>query len=594
MLQSARISILLSFLSVFFCALTAHAADEADVIYFGGEIITLSESAPSAEALAVKDGKIQAIGSKISLEKMVKGPHTRLIDLKGKTLLPGFMDAHSHYFSALSVANQVMVYAPPAGPGKDVDSIISTIEKFRRQNKIKKGELIQAYGYDDTLMPNGRLLNRGDLDRAFPENPVLVGHVSMHGAVLNSLALKRWNIDASTKTPPGGVIVRKPGTEEPWGLIMEMAYFPIFASLPKPSAEQEVEWTKAAQKIYAAAGITTAHEGATHPDEVEVMQRAAAKGANLIDVIAFPFITEVDAVLKSNPRETWGIYQNRLKLGGIKITIDGSPQGKTAYFSSPYLTDGPSGEKNWRGELSFPEATIQSMVKKVYDLGLPLNLHANGDAAIDTFLKAHELAAANDLSKDRHVTVIHSQFVRPDQLDLYVKYKITPSFYTLHTYYFADAHMKNRGRDQASYISPMTDALRRNLRPTNHTDYVVVPLDQMFMMWSAVNRIARSGDIVGPGQRVAPLDALKAMTIHVAYQYGEESMKGSLETGKLADMVILSKNPLKVDPMKIKDIKVLATIKEGRTIFDCYRGQGVTQQCPGVAENTLKPGSKRQ
>ena len=546
-----------------FCAVSPYA----DTLYFGGDIITVSDAVPNAESIAVKDGKILEIGTKANLEKQFKGPNTVVIDLKGKTLLPGFMDAHSHYFSALSVANQVKVYAPPAGPGKDVNSIIAEIKKFQRQKKIKRGELIQAYGYDDTLMPKGRLLNRDDLDKAFPMNPVLVGHVSMHGAVLNSLALKHWNIDANTKTPPGGIIVRKPGTEEPWGLIMEMAYFPIFATLPKPNREQEVEWTKAAQRIYVAAGITTAHEGATHPDEVAVMQRAAAAGANMIDVIAYPFITEVDEVLKANPLNTWGTYKNRLKLGGVKITIDGSPQGKTAFFSTPYLTGGPSGEKNWRGELSFPEPVIQSMVKKVYDLGLPLNLHANGDAAIDTFLKAHELAAADDLSKDRHVTIIHSQFVRPEQLDLYVKYKITPSLYTLHTFYFADAHIANRGKDQASYISPMADTLSKNLRPTNHTDYVVVPIDQMFLMWSAVNRLSRSGDVIGPKQRVSPMDAIKAMTINVAYQYGEQDQKGSLEKGKLADFVILNQNPLKVDPAKIKDIKVLKTIKEGKSLI---------------------------
>ena len=207
------------------------------------------------------------------------------------------------------------------------------------------------------------------------------------------------------------------------------------------------------------------------------------------------------------------------------------------------------------------------MVKRVYDLGVPLNLHANGDAAIDVFLKAHEFAAAGDLTKDRRVTLIHAQFIRPDQLEKLVQYKVTPSFYTLHTFYFAEAHIANRGREQASFISPMRAAIDKGLRPTNHTDFVVAPLDQMFMMWSAVNRVSRGGDVIGPEQRVSPLEALKAMTINVAYQYGEEASKGSLERGKLADLVILDRNPLKVDPMKIKDIKVLETIKEDKTVF---------------------------
>jgi predicted amidohydrolase YtcJ len=357
------------------------------------------------------------------------------------------------------------------------------------------------------------------------------------------------------------------GYDEPWGLIMETAFLPVFASLPKPTRAQEVEWSRAGQRLYAQAGITTAHEGATHADELEIMKRVSDKGANIIDIIAFPFITDLDKVLEANPVSGWGKYVNRLKIGGVKITIDGSPQGKTAFFTKPYLHGGPGGEQNWPGELSFPEETVKRMVKRVYELGVPLNLHANGDAAIDVFLKAHEFAAAGDLTRNRHVTLIHAQFTRPDQLDKYLEYKVTPSFYTLHTFYFAEAHIFNRGLKQASYISPMRAAIEKGIRPSNHTDFVVAPLDQMFMMWSAVNRVSRAGAVIGKDQRISPLEALKAMTINVARQYGEEASKGSLEPGKLADLVILDENPLKVDPMTIKDIKVVETIKEGKTIF---------------------------
>ncbi len=207
------------------------------------------------------------------------------------------------------------------------------------------------------------------------------------------------------------------------------------------------------------------------------MKRAAAGGATLIDVIAYPFITDLEKVLAKYPKDTWGRYENGLKIGGVKITIDGSPQGKTAFFTTPYLTGGPGGEKNWKGELTFPEPVVTKAVKAVYDMGVPLNLHANGDGAIDAFLRAHEAAAAGDLGKDRQVTMIHSQFVRKDQLDKYVQYKIRPSFYTLHTYYFAEAHIANRGQAQAMYISPMRDAIDKGLVPTNHTDFVVAPLD---------------------------------------------------------------------------------------------------------------------
>jgi predicted amidohydrolase YtcJ len=539
----------------------------ADTIYVGGDVITMNDAQGTVEAVSIKDGKILGLGTRSEIEKTNRGPATRVVDLDGKALMPAFLDAHSHYINSLLVANQAQVYAPPSGPGKDVDSIVNRIKQFAADHNIQKGELIMAYGYDDTVMPAGRLLNRDDLDAAFPDNPVRVDHVSMHGAVMNSLALKKYGYSADTVTPPGGVIVRKEGSNEPYGLIMESAFLQAMEQSEPMTPEQEIAATKAGQMLYAEAGITTAHEGATHLANFQTIKRASDAGANIIDVIAYPFITDVDKVLVEYPIEKWGQYDNRLKIGGVKITIDGSPQGRTARFTTPYLNGGPAGEKGWLGELTFPQDTVNQMVKKVYDLGVPLNLHANGDGAIDAFFIAHQNAAAGDLSKDRHVTLIHSQFVRKDQIPRYVEYKFRPSFYTLHTYYFAEAHIANRGKEQAMYISPMRDAIDAGLHPTNHTDFVVAPLDQMFMLWSAVNRVSRGGAKIGSAQRVTPLEGLKAMTIWVAEQYGEKGSKGSIEPGKLADLVILSKNPLTVEPMKIKDIQIVETIKEGKTIY---------------------------
>ena len=543
------------------------ASATADAIYFGGPIVTVNPAQPSAEAVAIKDGKIMMVGARADIENAHKGPATKMIDLGGKALLPGFIDPHSHYINSLTVANQVNVYAPPAGPGKDIASIVAALKKFQADNNIPKGQLIQAYGYDENAMPGGVGLTAADLDKEFPDNPVLVGHVSMHGAVLNSAAMKKYDITAQTKTPPGGIILRKPGTNEPSGLLMETAYLPVFSALPLPTTEEEVSWSRKGQLLYASNGITTAQEGLTHAPDVALIQRAAAAGVQTIDIIAYPFIMDLDTVLAKNPASTFGKYVNHVKLGGVKITMDGSPQGKTAYFTTPYLTGGPGGEKNWRGEPSFSQEQVNQWVKKVYDLGLPLNVHVNGDAAIDMLLKAHEYAAAGDLSKQRHTTAIHSQFIRRDQLDKYVAYKITPSFYTEHTYYFGDTHVLNRGKAQAFFLSPMRTAIDKGLVPTNHTDFVVAPLDQLFVMWTAVNRISRSGVVIGPDERVTPMEALKAITINAAIQYDEQASKGSIEPGKLADLVILTANPLAVGNDGIKEVKVVETIKDGKTIY---------------------------
>jgi len=552
------------------CLLTNAAnllAQQPDTIYYNGSILTMAGSAPSySEALAIQGGKIVFVGN-TDAAMQIKDGETKLIDLGGKTLLPGFIDAHSHYINSLLVANQCKLYAPPSGPGKDVPSILTELKQYASERQIPKGELIIGYGYDDTVMPNGRLLNREDLDEAFPDNPVRIEHVSMHGCVLNSLALKKYGISALTKTPPGGVIVRKPGSEDPWGLIMETAYIPVVEQSEPMSAEQEIQWSRAGQLLYAQAGVTTAHEGATHLPQFQTIHRASQAGGNIIDIVAFPFITEVDKVLAEHPLDQWGKYQNRFKVGGVKITLDGSPQGRTAFFTTPYLTGGPGGQQTWRGEPTFPQDLANQMVKKVYEMNVPMNLHCNGDAAIDAFLAAYENARNGDYTRPWNVTTIHTQFMRKDHIAKFVEYKIRPSFYTLHTFYFADAHIANRGKQQAMYISPMRDAIDAGLRPTNHTDFVVAPLDQLTMLWSAVNRISRAGSQIGADQRVTAYEGLKCMTDWAAQQYDEQDTKGTLEVGKLADFVILDRDPLKVDPMAIKDIKVVETLKEGVRVY---------------------------
>ena len=538
----------------------------ADVI-FTGEIVTVDDAQPAAGAVAVTNGRIAGVGSRDDVLGQHRGAGTRVVDLDGNTLLPAFIDPHSHYINSLMVANQVNVYAPPAGPGTDVAAIVGELRKFRDAKGIGAGEVIMGYGYDDTLMPDGRVLHAEDLDGDFPENPVIVQHVSLHGGVLNSAALRKWGITADTPTPPGGVIVRKPGSHEPDGLLMETAFLPVFASLPKPTPDQEIAWSKAGQALYAAAGITTAQEGLSHQGDVDLLYRAAEGGATLIDVVAYPFIFDLDAVLQAYPPSTFGKYRSRVKLGGVKITLDGSPQGRTAYFTTPYLAEGPEGQQNWRGEEPFPQETVNGWFQHVYDLGLQLLIHANGDAAIDMLLDAHSAAAAGDFELDRRTVAIHSQFARRDQLQRYLAERVIPSFFTSHAYYFADAHIRLRGREQADFLSPMRAAIDLGLRPTNHTDFNVTPIDQLFLMWTAVNRVSRSGEVIGDDQRVTALEALKAVTINAAYQYFEEDSKGSLEVGKLADMVILDANPLTLDPMAIKDIKVVETLKEGQTIY---------------------------
>lgn len=559
-------------LAIFGFAAGTATAQTADAIYAGGQIVTMDRKQPTAEAVAIRGGRILAVGPSARVMTH-KGAETNWIDLGGRVLLPGFIDPHSHLAAAMTLSEQADCSSPPVGLVKDIPGLIAALKAFREARGIRPGETIVGHGYDRAGLAEGRELTRRDLDAAFPDNPVIVGHVSMHGAVLNSAALRRFGISAATLTPPGGIIAREPGSDEPAGLLMEAAYLPVLAALSAPaSPERERARLSSAQRIYAAAGITTAQEGATDFDQLEALRRGADRGALSIDVVALPIITDLDRILAKNPPDSFGTYRNRLKLGGVKIVLDGSPQGKTAYFTTPYLTGGPTGQADWRGEPSFPPDICAAMFKRCYDLKLQAFVHANGDAAIDLLLSSHERAAAGDRAADRRTVAVHSQFVRPDQLDRYAADGIIPSFFTAHTYYFGAAHLTNRGKAQTFFLSPMKTAIRKGLRPTNHTDFNVVPIDQMMVLWTAVTRKSLSGQVIGPGERVSPMEALEAITINAAYQYREESSKGSIEPGKLADLAILDRNPLTVDPDAIKDIRVMETIKEGRTIY--RRGAG--------------------
>lgn len=266
----------------------------------------------------------------------------------------------------------------------------------------------------------------------------------------------------------------------------------------------------------------------------------------------------------------WKTYKNGFKIQGTKIIADGSPQGKTAYFTEPFLTSVPGCVSDCRGLPSLSQETMNDLFILAYKNNNQLFIHGNGDASIDMIIAAHENACKElnqSLDKDRRTIVIHSQFVRPDQLETYVKYNMQPSFFTNHAYFWGDVHVENLGEKRAFFLSPIASADKLGLKYTNHSDATVTPIDPLFTVWSAVNRVSRTGEVIGEEEKATPYQALKAITINAAYEFFEEDSKGSLSLGKQADFVILDRNPLTVEPMKIKEIKVVETIKNGRSVF---------------------------
>ena len=552
-------------------AALAEAAAPADRIIRGGPIVTVNAAQPTAEAVAIAGGKIVAVGGEADVMKL-RGDSTLVTDLGGKTLAPGFIDGHSHFFSLVDVQTQALCASPPAGPCRTVADVVAALKAVQVRRKLGPGKFVMGFGYDPDLLAERRPPTKRELDAAFPDNPVMIVHVSGHGAMLNSKALAAYGITAATPTPPGGVIGREPGSNEPDGILFETAFLPIFSKVPGPGDDESLDLLATGQNLYLRSGITTAQEGATMKHQLDLLRILADRGDLKLDLVALPFITEIAEVFAGKPPANEPAYKNRLRIGGVKIVADGSPQGRTAAFTTPYLTPGPAGQNGWRGELSFPQATLNDFVKQVYDGGATLFVHVNGDAAIDALLEAHRVASGDDPAKPRGTVGVHSQFIRRDQLEKYAAWKITPSFFTLHCFYFGDTHVANRGRAQADFISPVKSARAVGLRPANHTDFNVSPLDQLFTIHTAVNRISRSGQTIGAAERITPLEALEAITIDGARMYGEEQSKGSIEPGKVADLVVLSANPLTVPPATIESIRVEETIKEGTTVWQRAAG----------------------
>ncbi|MCX2980767.1 amidohydrolase [Halieaceae bacterium IMCC14734] len=535
----------------------------ADQVFSAAAIVTMDDGAPDAEMVAVKAGRILAVGSREEIAPYID-TETKIIDLGSATLVPGFIDPHSHFSHAAGAASWANIAGAPVGTMASIADIIEEMKLQQQRNQSGPGEWVVGFGYDADTLSDGRHINRDDLDAAFPDNPVLLIHVSFHGGVLNSQGFAQINYDENTPTPEGGIIVRRPNSNEPLGLLMETAWFPAISVLPRPQGEARFANLVKAQQHYAANGVTTAQDGLVGYEEFELLKEAAARNDLFLDLVALGSYAEVPKFAAEHTE--YKGYQNRLKLGGIKIISDGSPQGKTAFFSEPYLTGGPGGEQNWRGEPMMPVEQFDAVLGAVYAADMQAFVHANADAAIDMLLSAHRTHKANT-AEDSRTVVIHSQFVRQDQLQAYAKFGMVPAFFSNHAYYWGDVHVENLGVERAHFLSPMRSATELGLHFTNHSDYMVTPLNPMFTVWSAVNRLSRSGQVIGSNERVTPLQALKAITLDAAFQYFEEDQKGSITVGKLADFAVLNANPLTVEPMDIKDIQVLSTYKEGQQIY---------------------------
>ena len=540
-------------------------------LFYGGSILTMEGMQPKyAEALLVKDGKIVFVGSKQQAERLAN-TQVQYINLNNKTLLPSFIDAHSHVNMVGFHQMVANLYPMPDGSVSDINSLVNVMNTWKTQNPavIKMmGGWILGNGYDDAQLSEQRHPTASDLDRVSKDQPVMILHQSGHLASVNHKALELLNFNQNTPNPEGGVIRREANSNVPNGVLEESALFTAIGSIFKDVPPQVM--FQIAQKgidAYVKNGFTTVQEGRADQGTTEMWHALAKQNQLPIDVVSYPDITtSQEYMLKQGSSRQ---YDQHFRIGGVKISLDGSPQGKTAWLTQPYLIPPEGKDKNYKGYPAIKDnQQVNQYINLAFKQGWQVLAHANGDAAIDQFIGAVKDATLKQGKADRRSVLIHSQTIRDDQLDQLKALDIIPSFFSLHTFYWGDWHRQQTlGEARAARISPTASALKKQLIFTEHHDAPVVPPNSLMMLDATVNRVTRSNYVLGADERVSPYIALKSMTDWAAYQHFEDQHKGTITQGKLADLVILDQNPLTVPSREIKNIQVLATYKEGNLIY---------------------------
>lgn len=526
-------------------------------LYYNGDIITMEQS--TAESILIKDGIIEKLGNLDEILSLCD-EKTKKVDLNGKTLMPSFIDPHGH----LSLVAQ-MVTACNLSHCETIEEIIGTLRVYLKETPTDESGMIFGYGYDHNFLTSEQHPTKEYLDQISTAIPICLLHTSAHMGCVNSKTLELSNITERSRDPEGGVIGRYENSQEPNGYLEENALFSAMNLIADRIHFDPIKNMKLAQKEYLKNGVTTVQDGATDSKTFSMLKHLNESDQFDIDVVSYPIINDEIEKLFNENIEYSNQYCKKLKLGGYKIVLDGSPQGKSAWLTKPYENSGENCGYPW-----FQDEQVYQFLRLALDQNKQVLIHCNGDAAGDQLLNVYQKAlcdSPNENKNNLRPVMIHCQTAREDQLDIMAKLNMIPSIFVGHVYYWGDVHVKNLGTCRGFKISPAASAFQRNLIVNFHQDPPVTEPNPLFSVWAAVNRLSRSGNLIGPEERCTVYEGLKAITINAAYSYFEEDSKGSLTEGKRADIVILDQNPLKIHKEQIKNIKVLETIKDGLTRF---------------------------
>lgn len=546
-------------------AVVADRYRAADLVLFNGTIHAMDQGRATANAMAVRDGRVLALDGDREMLSLV-GESTRVMDLHGRTAVPGFIETHTHpTFFGMTLQAPVDAGSPP---NERVVDIVDRVAQAAKE--IESGAWIRGYRYDDSLLRDDRHPTRADLDPASPDHPVCLMHISGHFCVLNSAGLRAVGVSRETPDPVGGMILRDEAGE-PTGVLAETAAFAAYAAMPAPHISGLTDALHAAGDAYLAAGVTSVHDTGVGlvagSAELDAYRQALCTGSLRTRVRAylvqdlFPGLSE--GVLSPVEAGVAGIGNDRFRIGGVKLWADGSIQGLTGCVSEGYAC-----APDKTGILIFPPNDLATRVAALHAGGWQVAVHGNGDQAIEAILDAYTaLGVRPDESHHRH-RIEHCQMARDDQLDRMAESGVLASFFIKHVYYWGDRHRDRfLGAARASRIDPLASAQGRGIRFGLHSDTPVVPVPPLEGLWCAVQRRTSAGEVLGAEQQVDIATALAGYTSEAAYLGFEEREKGSLEAGKLADVAVLSRDPMSVAADRLRDIEVDATVIAGDVVW---------------------------
>ena len=547
--------------------------DRADLVLTGGPVLTMNARDDVAEAVAVADDRIVAVGRAVDVEGLV-GPGTEVVRLGGRPVVPGFIDPHNHFM----LYGQWLAGVDCKWPANV--RVADILERVRaRAAQTPPGEWIVGFGVEDTALEERRFPTRDELDAVAPAHPVLLKHRSGHAAVVSSRALAAAGIAEEMPQPAGGHRDRDPATGRLTGVLRETsAIKPFETLLPRPTTARWKEGVIAAGRLYASAGITSVHDAGADalPETYRAYQEAVAEGGlrQRVYLMIWGWPGSHLALDRDGGLRT-GFGDDRLRLGAIKLFCDGSIQVFTCAFYEPYITaPTDSVRAHPRGVLQMTPAELTDLVEAAHARGWQVAIHAQGDYGIDVALDAIQYAMWRRPRPDPRHRIEHCQCVTAEGLARMRRLGVIGSFYPHHAWYWADRHVSTFiGEPRASRMNPMKSAMRAGVVTVAHSDAPIAAIgdpmfgaEPLFGIWCAVNRTTRGGRVVGPEERITPTEGLRAFTINAAFASFEESRKGSIEAGKLADLVVLDRDPRAVDPWAIRDIRVARTIIGGETV----------------------------